>query len=243
MKAVANNHHHHYTTSIGRDVPRVTEVIGFMSKDSIPRWANYLGFKHIRYDAELDRTANIGTAVHEVLESFNDPNRIASITDAMDFCKIYNWGDRVEVRNAIYSFFLWYRKHREKYHPVSFEETIVTHELGGTIDVVLNGLKDSNKVILGDYKTSSDIYFTQVLQLAAYCKLYEEKHGEGSVEGVVIFRLDKKNGNEAETYYLSRKLLDFYIPAFEYLLVAYQSINTLKNGNWKEWRKQNEMCN
>ena len=47
-------------------VPRVTEILSkTIHEDYIVKWANYLGFKHLNYQDELDKYANIGTITHE----------------------------------------------------------------------------------------------------------------------------------------------------------------------------------
>ena len=68
-----------YVNKNGDRVPRVSEVIKTLAKDSLITWANFLGFKHIDYRKELERTRNIGSLCHDVLEGYFDKNRLADI--------------------------------------------------------------------------------------------------------------------------------------------------------------------
>lgn len=54
------NHFETYVNAKGERVMRVSTVINKLAKDQIAIWANMLGFKHIDYKKELERTANIG---------------------------------------------------------------------------------------------------------------------------------------------------------------------------------------
>lgn len=231
-----------YINNDGKQVPRITEVIKVLAKDSLILWANMLGFKRIKYRDELERTANIGTMVHGLLEDFNSPNTLA--IENYEEYGIYSYGDQIEAKNAIESFFKWYRKHSDLYKVVFAEKVIVGQEVGGTIDIGLRGIKDPKKVILGDYKTSGGIYLTMYLQLAGYVSLYEEENGPDTVEGVVVFQLDKKNGDPAHVMFLPRERLTPYMNAFRILLQTAQITKILDNAYlddtvnlevWKEW--------
>lgn len=237
-----NNNLKMYINDEGKRVLRITEVIKILAKDSLITWANMLGFKRIKYRDELERTANIGSMVHGLLEDFNSPDAIAMID--YDQYGIWSYSDQIEASNAIKSFFKWYDQHKDIFHVISTETVIVGHDVGGTIDIILKGIKDPNKVILGDYKTSSGIYMTMYLQLAGYVSLYEEVNGPDTVEGVVIFQMDKKNGDKADAKFISRERIQSYIDAFRILLQTAQITKVLEKvylddtvnlEDWKEW--------
>lgn len=228
MKKTDNNHKL-YVNDDGVEVPRVSSIIKILAKDALIVWANMLGFKHVSYKSEIEKAAKIGTLVHHVLEIFNK-NGIGYIDNdifrkfGMDYSNIF---EKKSTINALKSFFDWYDNHRDMYKPISYETTIVGSKYGGTIDVILQGIHDKNKVIIGDYKTSSSVYMSMYLQLAAYVQLYEEKYGENSVEGVAIFSLDKKNGSPAIMNYMTRDELEVYISAFNSLLVTAEATSIL----------------
>ena len=52
-------------------VTTVLQAVAY--NEMICKWANNLGFRHIKYAAELERTAKIGTAVHTAAQSMVDP--------------------------------------------------------------------------------------------------------------------------------------------------------------------------
>lgn len=216
-----NNHGKVYINRHGEEVMRITEVIKTLAKDSLILWANMLGFKKVSYRKELERTANIGSLVHAYLEDFSNMRTITSGDVSMDFLYQYDissYGDQYEARNAILSFQRWYNKNANKFHPVFTEKVVVGDHVGGTIDLGLQGIHDKSKVILGDYKTSKDVYLTMYLQLAGYVTIYEEVYGKNTVEGVVVLQLDKASGEEANVLFLPRESLDVFMDMFSHLL-------------------------
>ena len=94
---------------------------------------------------------------------------------------------------------------------------MVGQDFGGTIDCIIEGWKDPNKVIFVDYKTSKSFYMTQFLQLAAYVILYEEVYGPDTVEGVMVCRLEKSKRKKAEAWFMTREALNPFILCFQCL--------------------------
>lgn len=55
----------------GKPVPRVTEILSTtMHEDYLMKWANFLGFKHLDYEKELNKAAHEGTKAHNYIEEF-----------------------------------------------------------------------------------------------------------------------------------------------------------------------------
>ena len=212
-----DNHGKVYVNKYGKRVMRITDVIKVLAKDQIAVWANMLGFKKISYKAELNRTANIGSMVHAVIEDFSDEHTITMIKGYENY-DIYTYGDKKEVQNAIRSFFFWYEHNKELYKVIDTEVQLIGEEVGGTADTILQSPFNPDHVIIGDYKTSKGVYFSMYLQLGGYVKLYEELNGEDTVDGVVVFQLDKKNANRAKAKFINRENMQKYIDAFEALL-------------------------
>ena len=227
-----DNNHKYYVNDKGEHVLRVSSVIKTLAKDSLITWANFLGFKHIDYNKEIERVRNIGSLCHDVLEGYFDKQRLADID--FDRFNIGDYGSKMEVRNALESFLKWYKKFTKHHtYNVKFTEFVVVGEhLGGTIDCGIDGWKDPDKVIFVDYKTSGDFYLTQFLQLAAYVMIYEEVYGPDTVEGVMVIRMDKK-GKKGEARFLPRKRLDDYITCFQCLYDVTMGVKFL-NANFRE---------
>ena len=214
MGKKTDNNHKYYINKDGERVLRVSDVIKVLAKEQLIIWANMLGFKGVSYKKELERTANIGSLCHDVIEKYFNPRYVADIDyDGFD---IPENEDRIEVRNALTSFTKWYTKFikTHTYNIVFTEKVVVGKNFGGTIDCGIEGWKDPKKVIFVDYKTSSDFHLTQFLQLAGYTIIYEEEHGENSVEGAMICRLNKKGGI-AEARYIPRDQMNPFIICFQ----------------------------
>lgn len=221
-----DNHNKMYINDEGKRVMRITEVIKVLAKDQLMTWANMLGFKHIDYKKELERTANIGTMFHAIVEQYMDPKQLAYID--YDEYGVYGFQSRLEASNAINSFFKWFEGIKDRYHVAFTERVVVGKNLGGTIDCGIKGFNDPDKVIFVDYKTSPSFYLTQFLQLAGYVRIYEEKYGEDTVEGVMVILADKKNGRKARARMISRKNLDLLLICFDCLYntaIATKSLN------------------
>lgn len=220
-----------YINRFGEPVMRVTQVIKMLNKDSLPNWANKIGLHGIKYQDELNRTSKIGTACHDVLEAYFSRNRLAVLD--FDELDITSNSDKLEVRRALESFFSWYQEFTKKrpFNVLRTEQVVVGDYVGGTIDVLLEGWKDPNKVIIGDYKTSSGFYMTQFLQLSAYVMIYEEVYGPDTVEGVMIIRMDKK-GKKGEHRFIRRENLNIYIDLFKILQDVAMGMDVLKHAHW-----------
>ncbi len=218
MGKKAGNNYRYYINNNGERVMRVTDVIKILAKEQLLLWSNALGFKGIKYRDELERTANIGSLCHDVLQNYFNPHRLAEVD--YDKFGIEDYGDRAEVINALESFFVWYKNFTKLHtYSVKFTERVVVGEnLGGTIDLGIDGWKNPKKVIFVDYKTSGDFYLTQFLQLAGYVTIYEEVEGPDTVEGIMVVRLSKKPGKKAEARYISREKLDPFILCFQCML-------------------------
>lgn len=221
-----DNHNKMYINDDGKRVMRITEVIKVLAKDQLITWANMLGFKHIDYRKELSRTSNIGTMMHGVIEQYMNPKQIAVVDYAA--YEVYGFQSQLEASNAINSFFKWYARIKDRYHVKFTEKVVIGKHLGGTIDCGIEGFEDPEKVIFVDYKTSPTFYLTQFLQLAGYVKIYEEKYGPDTVEGVMVVCADKKHGDIAKARFISRKKLDPIMICFDCLYntaVATKALN------------------
>ncbi|MCM1230252.1 MAG: PD-(D/E)XK nuclease family protein [Ruminococcus flavefaciens] len=186
-----------------------------MAKDQLILWANVLGLKGISYRSELERTANIGTMFHGVIEQYTTPGELAIID--YDEYKVYGYQSKKEAANALRSFFTWFDKVAHRYHIKFTEKVVVGKHYGGTIDCGIDGWEDPKKAIFVDYKSGSDFYLSQVLQLAGYVRLYEEVEGPDTVEGVMLVHADKKHGKKAEAIFIHRKKLDPFLVCFDCL--------------------------
>ena len=230
-KTKTENHNKAYINSKGERVMRITEVIKVLAKDQLMTWANMLGFKGIDYKKELERTANIGSMFHGVVEQFMNPKQLAFI----DYSAygVYGFQSEMEATNAIHSFFEWYEDVKNIIKVKFTEKVVVGEKLGGTIDCGIEGFRDPEKVIFVDYKTSPSFYLSQFLQLAGYVKLYEEVYGEDTVEGVMVVLANKKTGTKARARFIDRDAMGPIILCFDCLYNTAVATKILNNSWWQ----------
>lgn len=225
-----------HTTYYGKDgiVPSSTTVLKILNKESLIHWANMLGWKRKRVKDELESTSLIGTAAHNVVEQIiRHPEKdLLNMMYEDDILKNQlNLDERDLAINAIYSFNKWWKHNSNKIDIIDIEKQMSCDTYGGTLDFVC---KYNGKLVIIDFKTSKDFYFTQFLQLASYANLYKINEYE-EVEDVAILRLDKKYGEEAELLFMSQLpcgSLSRYIKIFNKLVDIYYDVHSLET-EWK----------
>lgn len=192
-------------------VPSVTQILSkCISEEYIANWANYLGFKHIKYKEKLEEAANIGTIGHNTVEKY--------LTDG------------TESENTCYkSFRIWWDMINQN-HKVSIlgmEEKMILPYCAGTYDILVS---IDDKVYLIDLKTSNHVGYKYFIQLAAYRHmLYKLKNI--NLDGCLILQLDKHTPSFEEY------MLDFANPihynfiehcAFTFMSLVLSFYNTNK---------------
>jgi hypothetical protein len=88
-------------------------------------------------------------------------------------------------------FVTWHEQNDDEI--IGLEELVcsIKHEYAGRFDRLADR---KGIIVLTDYKTSSNFYITQFVQMAAYCMAIEEWQGI-VVEDIEIVRFDKKTGS------------------------------------------------
>lgn len=201
----------------GITVPRVTEILQSMwHEDSLMRWANYLGFKRKDYKKELEYSAEVGTLVHNAVESFLNYKTFPILPAD------YN------VMNAINGFKKWYETVTKatEIKIISMEEKLTCPWFGGTPDLLAD---ISNKVVLIDFKTSKYIGIKYYMQLSAYLYLLSLKGMK--VDILTLLRLHKDEPQFTE-YIVDLSIPDhkgFIDNCFEtFLSLAYAYYNRMR---------------
>lgn len=156
----------------GRPVPRVSDILkNCINEDYIAIWANSLGLRRKSYKEELERLADIGTAVHESIERFF---KFGIESDNIGFRGFKDWWNVINQNNVV--------------KVIASEETIVCPYFGGTIDCILE-INGKNYIV--DFKTSNNITIKHFLQLAAYRYMVATQKGL-KIDGLIILQLNKK---------------------------------------------------
>lgn len=188
-----------YFTTDGTKVPSVTSVLETLGwgKEALMYWAWDLGKQGFAYKDLRAQAATIGTIVHERIE-FDlcgkpwqapegcDPRDIVASDEP--FAEYLKWKGQYEIKTLL------------------AEEPLVSEKLqfAGTPDFLVLmrpvGSEEPFKLTLIDIKTSSSVYESHVIQVAAYVALIEEvcqsvegicKSGTPFVEDVVILQVSR----------------------------------------------------
>lgn len=201
---------HIYTCENGVEVPSVTTILKMLGSEAIIRWANYLGFKRIDYDDEMDRTSNIGTKIHECVRSVIDPSACGSVTFANEYDAVYY--DKITniFRENISKF---------KYETIFTEKTFASSKLGygGTLDWYC---KMGSLRMLNDFKSSKQVRLKHLLQLGGYTQLLEENGYEVDAASIIII-----NDRGSSMYPIDRQTLTEMGVLFNKLAEIYVATN------------------
>ena len=228
-----------HTTYYGKNgiVPSATTILKVLNKESLIHWANMLGWKRKKVKDELDSSSLIGTIVHNMVEAIisnrsTDIDRVISsfIDDEPILNELYE-EEYNSVMNACKSFIKWWKHNSNKIDIIDIEKQMSSDTFGGTCDLIC---KYNGKLMIIDFKTSKDFYFTQFLQLASYSYLYELNKNE-IIDDVAVLRLDKKYGDCAELLSMSELpcgSISRYTKIFNKLVDIYYDIHYIET-EWK----------
>ena len=216
--------HCKYYNSDNKEIPSVTTVLKVLNKPALCFWANSLGFKGKSYKKELDRTAKVGTLVHSYIESNMKKEIFIDIKKAFELDE----KSREEVLFSYSAFKLWHNVYKDKMEILHSEYKLVSeaYDYGGTIDLIAN-IEGENYIV--DFKTSSKVYPSMFLQLAAYANMAKENGIK--IDRVAILQLGKSSGKFCFTT-MPVKKLETYFNIFVYLLLVYRGWGDLNKKDW-----------
>ena len=195
-----------YKLKDGTRVPGASTVAGLLGKPQLVRWANKLGLEGIDCGKYTDESAAVGTLAHAMI--------IAHIKGERLNTEGYSPMQVDLAENSLISFFDWLKRH--SLTPIFCEQPFTSEKLrfGGTPDCYC--LLDGESVLL-DFKTGKSIYGENLVQIAAYKQLVEERGYP--VNACIVLRVgrDEDEGFEEHSVgdcgaYLEifKKLLDVY---------------------------------
>lgn len=187
-------------------LPSVTTILHsiIIDGDRLLNWSNSLGFRHIKYSEELERSANFGTAVHAALEQImtNGPDNKISL----------NGFEIIKFKKVINNFMEFINQNSMTPEDTLHAElTLSSIELGyaGTCDWVgyIHG-----KLTLIDYKTSKKPNESMFMQLSAYMHLLRENGINIEQAGILTVgekdvKLYMKTLSELDEYYITFEII------------------------------------
>jgi ATP-dependent exoDNAse (exonuclease V) beta subunit len=142
-------------------------------------------------------TADFGSAMHDAYQNLLLGNELDLATDYPD----------TKSKRHLMSFHRWFYAFTPDAKTIQTEHTVasVTHKFAGTLDLAV--VKDG-KLILVDFKTTSGIYYSHHLQLAAYRQAYEEMYGK-KIDAVYILRTGTRHKDGYEFKEVTTPFSDF----------------------------------
>lgn len=206
---------------LGKPVPRVTSILSSMiHEDYITTWANNLGFKNKGYKVELQRAADIGTLAHAAIEYFLKTGK----TNYFSTIPITDEEITNKAKSAFSAFLSYWDMltSNTNVEILGSEMQLICKYFGGTCDALL---RIDDKIYIYDFKTSNNVSYKYILQLAAY-KYILENYVYIPVDGVCILQLSKfYSGYTEYLFNLSdqenKQLLDESQDFFFKLVMAY----------------------
>lgn len=203
---------HIYECNDGTKVPSVTTILQILGSDSITRWANYLGFKHIDYDREMTRYADRGTSLHSCLQHIVDPS-LWGDDHPIEFRSVE---DETFCRGAVKKFTELMDDY--PYTTVFTERTFVSKELGygGTLDWYA---EMSGKHMLNDFKSSKQVRMKHLIQIGGYKNLLVEAGFPVDGGSIII-----ANPAVCKMYTVNRETLDELGDLFNKIKFVYDQV-------------------
>ena len=200
--------------NIPRHVPRVTKLLDSIKEDYLLQWANSLGWKRKSYTRTLQEYAHIGTMVHEDIEEYF---RFGTEGLTAGWVSFKMWWDELNRLNTVTD--------------VMSEVELYGPYFGGTTDLYC---KINGYGAIIDFKTSKNIGYKYVMQLAAYRHLMETTRGL-PISYCIILQVDKETCGiyHVYVYDLSRpevcQLFDASLDYVHHLACCYMYNHYVRN--------------
>ena len=179
--------HQSYIKEDGTKVPSVTQIIGLnlgWGTNALLGWTRAKMKQGIDPIRLRDFAGEVGTICHGLIEQYFT----GEVFNVYEYPADALTG--AQVAFAGFESFL-----AANHMKMVYSEVPVVHEemgFGGTLDWV--GELNKEDACLVDFKTSSNIYPSHIIQLAAYRELYRAKYGV-LLKKAHILHLDKTTGN------------------------------------------------
>lgn len=155
----------------GKKYVRVTRVNGVIAKPELNNWYGQVGNGQARMI--LKRSSEFGSMIHKLIQVVLSDNKISE--------ENYD----VNLLESMAIFNKWKNEHNIKVHSVEQRLWSDKYKYAGTADFI--GCIDE-KMLIGDWKTSKNIYSEHWLQLSAYVIAFEELTNI-KIDGVFIFQI------------------------------------------------------
>lgn len=206
-----------YFNQEGKRIPGMTTVLGTLGYKTggLCYWNWERGRDGFDYWDEKD--ANIGTAMHEMIECDIKGRKFNT----------GNYPDDV-IEPALKAFKGWeVWKETWEFDPISIEENLVSekYQCGGTPDCV-PAIK--GKLSMFDWKSSKAVYPDYKIQVRGYGLLWDENHPDMPIDGGYHIVLFNKESLGFDHWYRDSGVLGKCVEAFEHAKWLYDNQKILK---------------
>lgn len=188
----------------GKKMTGVTTILGILAKPALISWASKMACEYVRenlksldeletvlekaknaHAQKRDKAADIGTLAHSFVETYIKTGA-------------YTPTENAQINGMVEKFIGWAKENKVKF--IDSEKVVhsVKNFYGGKFDFLC---EIDGKTYLGDYKTSSGIYFEMFLQCAGYQLALEEQEPETKIDGHIIVNTTKDGKFNTETHY------------------------------------------
>jgi hypothetical protein len=174
------------TTGKKKRMPGVTTVLNQLGwgRDGLLYWANSQGLEGLTLEDARQTPLGVGNVVHAMIEA--DLHKLPH----PDIRKL----DKPDQEMAVNAFAAWQDwAARNELTPVKVEHELISkaYDYAGTIDAVT--IQGARSLI--DFKTANALYSKDLVQIAAYGRLWEEHHPDEPIERYHLLRLSKRDGS------------------------------------------------
>lgn len=166
-----------YFDSNGKGIPGTTTVLNVLAKDALVPWAWGLGKRGLDFNKVRDESAYIGTIVHHYVEC--DAKGVEAEVDPA-----FGEENILKARKVFQTYLDW--KIDNGFAVMASEIALANESYGGTLDLIGGiGKEFVGPIKIYDIKTSTGVYYSHLIQLGAYRRLYRETYGENYEASII----------------------------------------------------------
>jgi len=201
--------HQHYYLRNGREVVGVTTVLSLLNKPALVMWAYKLAQKNIKFWEVTNKSKNIGTIAHYLIEC-----KIAGKRPDREYLNDFSKNEVDGGYRSYHLFAKWLHDNKVSFQDSELQLVSKEYQYGGTIDIIafVNGKRS-----LIDIKTGKNVFLEAYYQMSAYRQLYDETHAS-RLQKVIILHIPHEGKTSYVDTDISLKQLDDMFEAFTYLL-------------------------
>jgi len=208
-----------YKLKDGTRVPGVTTIAGAFKGDitGLLNWANAGGLEGLTLDDLYGASTTPGTLVHQMIED----HLTGKTTDVSK----YTEKQKSLAESSFLNWLHWAEQNELK--AILIEPNLISENMrvGGTPDLIA---EMHGKITLVDWKSGKPLAYTSTLmQLAAYCAMYEEVHGQ-KIEATYVVVIPRKDETPSFTVRYMERIPDLALEQFQLLRQAYENEKLLK---------------